>query len=102
MTAPIITVVIPTRERVATLRSTVATALDQRSRDLEVLVSDNASNDGTAAFIHTVADARLRYVNTGRRLSMSANWEFALEHVRGEYILIVGDDDALLPGALDR
>lgn len=102
MNDPLITVIIPTRERIETLRSTVSTALDQKSRRFEVLVSDNASSDGTTEFVSSIADQRLRYVNTGRRLSMSANWDFALEHARGEYVVVIGDDDAVLPGALDR
>jgi glycosyltransferase involved in cell wall biosynthesis len=99
---PLISIVIPTRERIETLRSTISTALDQKSQRFEVLISDNASADGTAEFVSSIADGRLRYVNTGQRLSMSANWDFALEHARGDYVLIIGDDDAVLPGALDR
>jgi glycosyltransferase involved in cell wall biosynthesis len=99
---PLISIVIPTRERIETLRSTVSTALDQRSQRIEVLVSDNASSDGTAEFVKSIGDERLHYVNPGRRLSMSANWDFALEHARGEYIVIIGDDDAVLPGNVDR
>jgi len=99
---PLISIVIPTRERIETLRSTLGTALDQRSQRIEVLVSDNASSDGTAEFVTSITDERLRYVNPGRRLSMSANWDFALDHARGDYIVIIGDDDAVLPGCVDR
>jgi hypothetical protein len=99
---PLISVVIPTRERVETLRATLSTALDQRSSRLEVLVADNASSDGTAEFVASLADGRLRYVHSGRRLNMSANWDFALTHARGSYVVIIGDDDAVIPGAIDR
>lgn len=99
---PLISIIIPTRERLGTLRSTVSTALDQQSDRIEVLVADNASSDGTAEFVSSVQDPRLRYISSGQRLSMSANWELALEHARGDYILIVGDDDAVFPGAIDR
>src|SRR5207249_2293678 len=53
-------------------------------------------------FVESVTDPRVRYVNPGRRVSMSANWEFAVEQARGDYIMIIGDDDAIVPGALDR
>ena len=33
---------------------------------------------------------------------MSANWEYAVRHARGDYVMIIGDDDAILPRALDR
>jgi len=101
-TRPLISIVIPTRERVETLRATLSTALAQKSDRIEILVADNASSDGTQAFVESISDPRLRYVNSGGRVSMSANWEIALAHATGEYFLIIGDDDAVLPGAIDR
>jgi glycosyltransferase involved in cell wall biosynthesis len=73
-----------------------------RSDRIEVLIADNASTDGTRGFVESVRDPRIRYVNSGTRLSMSANWEFAVQHAVGDYIMIIGDDDAIVPGALDR
>jgi glycosyltransferase involved in cell wall biosynthesis len=95
-----ISVVIPTRERCDTLMSTLRTCTDQHYDKLEIIVSDNASADETAARVTSVKDERIRYFRTPRRLSMSHNWEFALSQVRGDYVTYVGDDDALVPGAL--
>lgn len=73
-----ITVIIPTRERGEVLAHALKTVLAQDYGDLHVLVSDNASTDGTRDIVHGSDDPRIRYVNTGKRLSMSRNWEFAL------------------------
>jgi glycosyltransferase involved in cell wall biosynthesis len=97
---PRISVVIPTRERCDTLVSTLQTCVDQDYDNCEIIVSDNFSQDETRAVVNAVRDPRVRYINTERRLSMSHNWEFALSHVRGDYVTYVGDDDGLLPGAL--
>jgi len=94
------TIVIPTRERVDTLVHTLATALSQDYENFEVLVSDNASCDETRETILAIQNPRLRYINTGKRLSMSENWEFAINHVDRGWITVLGDDDAILPGAL--
>ena len=99
--SPLLSLIIPTRERVETLAYTLSTALRQASTDYEILVSDNASTDGTAALVQSLTDSRVRYLNTGRRLSMCDNYEFAVEHSRGRYVLIIGDDDAILPAGLD-
>ena len=99
---PLLTVVVPTRARVATLPFTLATILDQRSRAFEVIVSDNCSQDGTREAVERIADERVTYLDTGRRLTMTDNWEYAVGHARGRYVLFVGDDDAILPGAIDR
>ena len=100
--APLLSIVIPTRERVETLASAIATAVDQRSRRFEIVVCDNHSQDGTRRLVEGIADPRVRYVNPGARLSMSDNWEFALRHAEGRHVLFIGDDDAIMPGAIDR
>ena len=100
--APLLSILIPTRERAETLASAVATALDQRSRRFEVIVCDNHSQDATRRVVDGMADARLRYVNPGTRVSISDNWEFAVRHAEGRYLLLIGDDDAIVPGAIDR
>jgi glycosyltransferase involved in cell wall biosynthesis len=96
------TVVIPTRDRADTLLYAIKSALSQDYEDFTVLVSDNASEDNTPDVVASIKDDRLRYVHTGRRLSMSHNWEFALGLVPDGWVTIIGDDDAILPGALKR
>ncbi len=98
---PFISVLIPTRERADTLLFAIKTALDQKSNDYEVVVSDNFSQDNTKEVVESFNDSRLVYVNPGRRLSMCDNYEFALEHSKGEYVIFIGDDDAIMPGAVD-
>jgi glycosyltransferase involved in cell wall biosynthesis len=96
------TIIIPTRERADTLTHSIKTALSQNYENFEVLVSDNASNDCTKKIVKEIKDIRLRYINTGRRVSMSENWEFALNHVSRGWVTILGDDDAILPDALQK
>ena len=94
--------IIPTRDRAETLPYTLRTALNQRSRRLEVIVSDNFSQDNTAAVVRSFSDPRLRLINPGRRLSMSDHWDYALLQAAGDYVLFIGDDDGIVPGALDK
>jgi glycosyltransferase involved in cell wall biosynthesis len=101
MSMPLLSLIIPTRERAQTLVHTIATALDQASQDFEVVVGDNASADGTRAVVEAIDDPRLRYFNSGERLSMCDNYEFALSNARGRHVIIIGDDDAVMPGGID-
>jgi len=96
------TIIIPTRERSDTLYFTIANALSQDYGNFEVIVSDNNSMDNTKEVVLAFRDDRLRYVNTGKRVSMSENWEFALNHVSSGWLTLLGDDDAILPGTLRR
>jgi hypothetical protein len=87
---------------VETLKHCLKTVTDQPQDDIEILVSDNASDDETEAVVRSNPDRRIRYLNTGRRLPMTANWEFALSHAHGQWIGFLGDDDGLLPGGIAR
>jgi glycosyltransferase involved in cell wall biosynthesis len=97
---PLINVIIPTRERADVLRSTLATVTMQDYANLRIIVSDNASTDDTAEVVDRAADSRMVYLNTGRRLSMTHNWEFALGAVDDGWVIVIGDDDGLLPGGI--
>lgn len=95
------TVVIPTRERCDTLKHTLHTCIIQDYDNLDILVSDNFSQDGTREVVESYKDVRIRYINTGKRISMTDNFEFALSHVKPEgYVIYIGDDDGLLPDAI--
>jgi glycosyltransferase involved in cell wall biosynthesis len=96
------TVVIPTRERCDTLISCINSVLSQDYSNYSILVSDNDSRDSTREVVNSILSPKIKYVNTGKRVSMSHNWEYALSHIDSGWITILGDDDALVPGALKR
>ena len=95
-------VIIPTRERADTLFHCLRTVIAQDYVNLSIIVSDNFSQDNTKEVVNSFSDSRIKYINTGKRVSMSANWEFALRHVTEGWVTIIGDDDGLLPGALEK
>lgn len=98
----ICSLIVPTRNRCDTLDFTLQTAVAINDDRLEIIVSDNASDDATQEIVSAYPDSRIRYVNTGQRLGMSQNWEFALSHARGDWIGYIGDDDGILPDAIER
>lgn len=102
MNKPKITVIIPTRERPDVLKASLKTVTSQEYKNLDIIVSDNFSQDQTEEIVLRAGDPRIKYINTGKRVSMSHNWEFALSHVVDGWVTIIGDDDGLLPGSLDK
>lgn len=100
MDHPRFTIILPTRERADTLRHALRTCTEQDYENLEIIVADNMSRDDTRDVVEGCGDPRVRYVNPGRRLSMSHNWEFALSHVRAGFVTALGDDDGILPGGV--
>lgn len=100
--ADLLSIVVPTRERPDTLKHCLRTILMQDDNRFEVIVSDNYSGPETRAVVESFQDSRIRYVRTDGRLGMSENFEFALSHVKGNWVTIVGDDDGLVPNAVSR
>lgn len=99
---PKYSICIPTRERDATLRSSIETVLAQTHDDFELIVQDNASSPATRAVVDSFNDPRIRYFRSEERLAMHDNWEQALSRTTGDYILFIGDDDAVMPDCLER
>lgn len=98
---PLFSIVIPTRERVDTLRHAVQTVLTQTAPNWELIVMDNASSDGTPSFLGELKDPRIRTARSEERLPMSANWEKGLSLTKGDYVFVLGDDDGLMPDAIE-
>lgn len=94
---PQFSLIIPTRNRLETLRVSLESALAQPDADIEILVADNASNDGTQAFLKSLSDPRIVGIRSEEPLSMQHNWARALEHATGDWVTIIGDDDAFMP-----
>lgn len=104
MGKPHFTILVPTRDRAETLFYTLKTCINQNYDNYEVIVSDNFSSDNTKAVVDEYSNHdQIRYINPGRRLSMTGNFEFALSHVETEgFVISIGDDDGLMAGALER
>jgi hypothetical protein len=95
-----ISIVIPTRNRAEYLGPCIRTCLKSTDQNLEVIVSNNFSVDGTAEVIASIDDPRLKYFATDRDLSMRENFEFALSHANGDYVIFIGDDDGVLANGI--
>jgi glycosyltransferase involved in cell wall biosynthesis len=91
-----ISVLIPTRDRLELLRSAVDSVLRLDDEDCEVVISDNASSQDVGPLVEALADPRVVLVRTTHALAVTDNWNNALAHSSGDYVIMLGDDDALL------
>ncbi|HTN23745.1 MAG TPA: glycosyltransferase family A protein [Solirubrobacteraceae bacterium] len=95
---PLLSVLLPTRNRLDYLRYAVETVRRQDDGDWELVVSDNDSEEDIAGYVSGLADPRIRYVRTASFVPVTDNWNNALRHSRGRYVVMLGDDDGLMPG----
>jgi glycosyltransferase involved in cell wall biosynthesis len=96
---PAVTVVIPTRNRLPLLRQALASALAQTGVDIEVVVVDDGSTDGTNAYLQALRDPRLQVVDgAGGGVSRARN--AGLAAARNEWVAFLDDDDLWAPDKL--
>ena len=91
-------VLLPTRNRLEYLRYAVETVLRQDYGDWEIIISDNCSDDDIAGYVDSLGNARIQYVRTDSFVPVTDNWNNALARSTGDYVVMLGDDDGLLPG----
>lgn len=91
-------VLIPTRNRLELLKYAIASILKQNEEDLEIIISDNFSDEDVAGYIHSLNDKRIKYFRTDSSVSVTENWNNALNKSTGEWIVMLGDDDCLMKG----
>lgn len=91
-------VLLPTRNRLDLLRQAVETVRRQDYGDWEAIVSDNCSAEDVGGFVASLNDPRIRYFRTAEFLPVTDNWNNALGHATGDYVIMLGDDDCLLKG----
>jgi glycosyltransferase involved in cell wall biosynthesis len=100
--SPTVTIAIPTLNRAdSTLPLTLASARAQRWPGLEILVSDNGSTDGTKQLIESMGDCRLRYLRHEINIPMAENFNHLVAQARGDYFLLLHDDDVIDPGFVE-
>ena len=101
MAAPEVSVVIPTRNRWELLsRHALASALAQVDVEVEVIVVDDASDDGSEERLEAVADPRVRMIFRDRQGGQAVALNDGIEAARGEWIALLDDDDLWSPRKL--
>jgi glycosyltransferase involved in cell wall biosynthesis len=100
---PTVGVFVQAYNTAAYVRESVASALGQAGPfDLDVLVIDDGSTDGTADRLADLRDPRLRIVRHGKNVGAIATANEGYAAVRGDLVLRLDSDDRLRPGMLAR
>jgi glycosyltransferase involved in cell wall biosynthesis len=86
------------------LAESLDTLLGQSYEDFELIISDNASTDGTADICHQYRnqDSRIRYFRQQRNIGLAPNHNFVFEQARGELFKWASHDDLYARDLLQR
>jgi glycosyltransferase involved in cell wall biosynthesis len=93
---------LPTRNRLEYLRFAVDTVRRQDYDDWEIVISDNASDQDIRGWVESLHDGRIKYLRTDRFLPVTDNWNRSLDNSTGDWVIMLGDDDGLMPGYFRR
>ena len=101
---PSVTVIVPCYNYGHYLPRALATVLQQPGVDVDAIVIDDASPDGSAAAVRELAagDDRVRAILHQRNRGHIATYNEGLEYATGDYVVLLSADDALTPGSLAR
>ena len=101
---PRVSVVVPCYNYGAFLPAAVSSALDQDSVDVDVLIVDDASTDGSAAVADRLAaeDSRVEVMVHETNRGHIATYNDGLAKVSGDHVVLLSADDMLVPGSLAR
>lgn len=100
---PIVTIGLPVYNGEQTLRPALESLLNQSFANFELIISDNASTDGTELICREYAerDQRIRYVRQEENLGAAANFKYVLDAARGEYFMWAACDDTRSPDCVE-
>ena len=98
--APRVSVVLPTRDRAATLGRSLASVLGQTFDDLELIVVDDGSTDGTVELLDAVDDERLLRVRLEGRNGPAVARNAGLRQAAGSLVAFQDSDDEWSPTKL--
>ena len=93
-------ILLPTKDRLELLKCAVKSVLMQKYTNWEIVISDNCSDANVEAWIGSLQEPRIKYYRQQIPLSVTENWNMANQYADGDYKIMLGDDDALLPDAL--
>ena len=96
----LLTIAIPTYNRKNYLKRALDSIMFQYDERIEILVSDNASDDGTEQMIHK-SYPFIKYLRNNKNVGASANFNNCYENASGKYVLLLGSDDVIISGAIN-
>jgi glycosyltransferase involved in cell wall biosynthesis len=99
---PRVSICITACNRVQFVAQAIESALAQTYPDCEIVVIDDASDDGTFEALTRYSDPRIRLVRNPRRLGQAANRNRAVGLARGQLVKFLDDDDVLEPSCVSE
>ena len=95
MTQPLVSIGLPVRNGASQLHNAISSLVQQSYLNIELIISDNFSDDDTQLIAQTYAlrDKRISYYRQNKLLPVSRNFQFVLAKARGAFFMWAAHDD---------
>lgn len=99
---PKVSIIMPSYNHAAFIRYAIDSVLNQTFTDFELIISDDASTDGSQEIIRSYKDPRIKTIFHPKNIGLCRSYNIALEQAKGDYIAQLASDDAFLPEKLEK
>lgn len=101
-TYPLVSVVIPVYNGEIFLQEAIDSILTQSYSNIELILVNDASSDGSIDIIHSFNDKRIIYLENPKNLGIGLSRKIGIEHAKGKYIALLDQDDIAYPDRLQK
>lgn len=99
-----LTIGIPIYNGEITIQETLSSIIGQLTPDVEIVISDNASNDNTSKIIkaNCAEYDQIKYFRNETNVGADANIDLVVKRSNGTFVWLMGDDDEIAPGGIKK
>src|SRR5690554_6731238 len=101
---PVITVYLPTKNRINLLKRAITSVQAQTFTDWQLIIVNDASTDGTAEYLDTLSreDHQIQVIHNSQSIGSCASRNLAIAAAKGKFVTGIDDDDEFLPKRLEK
>ncbi|MBD2138030.1 glycosyltransferase family 2 protein [Anabaena sp. FACHB-1237] len=90
---PLVSIIIPTYNRMEYLQEAITSAINQTYQNIEIIVCDNCSSENPESLIASFNDSRIKLWRHSQNIGMLANQMYGFKMAQGKYVASLHDDD---------
>lgn len=98
---PILSIAIATKDREKYCIQSIQSILSLQDKNIEITLSDNSATTQVKEFVENLQSDQVVYRYDNGPVSSIENFNRAVELTTGEYVMLIGDDDTILPKAIE-
>jgi glycosyltransferase involved in cell wall biosynthesis len=99
---PLVSVIIPTYNRLQYLKEAINSAIKQTYQNIEIIVCDNCSSQNPQFLVESFNDSRIKFCRHSENIGMLANQMYGFKIAQGKYVASLHDDDMWNPDFLAK